>query len=1488
MLSKKDKDKDDDGNLAKETEKLQVNDDVMDFLAPSIAKANAMGTRASPMKMPKLDVAAAQRFPGAHEIGKGSPGPRNGLGVLSSSPSNGGMAKKRRRRPNLRVAFAMTVPEIIGEGGDEAELPVMAVGKIREHKPPAFDRMRHGSRDDNVVHMNRPFESQQPRKTERPPSPGLRRAMTHGHAREHVSPPQRFAQPYAAAPSQQQADPFADDEDDFQPKPLSRTATGWSEYTDEDKADDGFQPKPLSRTATGWSDLQEDRQEATAVPDSAATVGFSSIGRMDASADYGIGRPSFSSDDPSSAHPTLEESPERFRQYDQVPDRAPTLPEIDLVASESPTEYRKASIDARHWLAASPTDPNSFSAKLIHKMKAEEGRALHDYVRNSVLIDENQLPNFDSGGSLNAAEQAKSAHPSSTVSRQDQTAPTLQQPRPPMSNAFSYQHPSTRPPLPPQASYPPSQPPQQRLQVSDSRLVPNGNSPVPPAHMSLTPRDHSPASTHSTSTRPTPSPMASASEAPGNYFPQQTYQQTSSLSQHVPYVASSKVASQPQSLPTSQSHPSISQSQQQPLQSYALPSSLPPSQKPPGQAPPSRGAPRSLATRLSESVTALPSPTNSSIRSRDSDVSFVMGNYSQSSMTGAAALAGEAALDDFAERVQHMSGIFRLTAEVIQPATKYTAKQWLRCCLWWFLRGRAGLEALMQSRQREQRSSPVENYSDRPVSVHTGQERLCQAHVDLAKVVWMLYEIFPALPVMHPYTQGAATSFASPSTIAAAREANDVEAVQVLENMDAVGARLRTLLASCSKNGGMPPHSSLIQGQDQSIWVQFPTLSRDVAQFISVNQLNNPLETMPVADTRTNFAYGRMFVNVTISTPSERFETASCILSIMRERNTWGLKVAVCSQTDAFTLIVQDEHERAKAEGWGPGWKDVQWDPQRSRVIVDLMGSPGTPASATTPQTPRGRFSALIEFTEADYVQLVNIWSYTRSVSSSMLASRDERYVYEVVALSLRYSEETNMRSSQHQQRASFPTESVTRCRIRVFEKFETVETDTGSRKLHRGFRILAVTSPKVKSLSAVSVEVGNTQPITCEMTNDEASGQPLPALTLRNASETSQTSLFMVFNDQTERQALMNLITGVTQSKDEHVACVVRLTSLLMEEASIAESYTHNYTNPLRSMRWQDAMLILEDESELQSLDDTAMTEKIRIVARGQGIGFTERMNLAPGELKIRLPATGTSSTPSASLSILRPYSPAPSTTITAISSHPDPGVGGPLASLLAVTTQQMTAQNYHFPGLNDLHKFEAALTGHDVMFDALASAFTISHRIALVPIHKRHGAHDVRIQVLRREGDSSALLLAFFEGFALAEAVCFKLLSTNVYELVDGDKKSKKDSEKESGSWRYGVKLVDAKFSMPRLRREKEDKDQDSDGGWRKHRRDKSKDLSGGKESRAGEREAPIGPDKIAERFVSVDMLEYAGEHDDIVIGFESELGKYSCTLLRPLSIG
>ena len=117
------------------------------------------------------------------------------------------------------------------------------------------------------------------------------------------------------------------------------------------------------------------------------------------------------------------------------------------------------------------------------------------------------------------------------------------------------------------------------------------------------------------------------------------------------------------------------------------------------------------------------------------------------------------------------------------------------------------------------------------------------------------------------------------------------------------------------------------------------------------------------------------------------------------------------------------------------------------------------------------------------------------------------------------------------------------------------------------------------------------------------------------------------------------------------------------------------------------------------------------------------------------------------------------------------------------------------------------------------MASSFGISRRRMVVPIYKRWEATTVRLQVVQQA--SIIQILAFFQDFSHGECMAWVVKNTDVLEAF-------------SKGGKAGLKFADAKFPLPK------------------------------------------GEEDQTRSFVCLDMPEYPGEHDDIVVMFDSERGK------------
>ena len=109
--------------LKKNVEASEKSDhDVSDFLHPSGSKA---GTRTSQdLPPPRIDTSAARRWPSAAEV------------IQTTAIKSTERLRKPPRKSGLHVTFESAAPEVIGEGGDEAELPAIAVSRSRQPAHP--------------------------------------------------------------------------------------------------------------------------------------------------------------------------------------------------------------------------------------------------------------------------------------------------------------------------------------------------------------------------------------------------------------------------------------------------------------------------------------------------------------------------------------------------------------------------------------------------------------------------------------------------------------------------------------------------------------------------------------------------------------------------------------------------------------------------------------------------------------------------------------------------------------------------------------------------------------------------------------------------------------------------------------------------------------------------------------------------------------------------------------------------------------------------------------------------------------------------------------------------------------------------------------------------------------------------------------------------------------------------------------------------------
>jgi hypothetical protein len=482
----------------------------------------------------------------------------------------------------------------------------------------------------------------------------------------------------------------------------------------------------------------------------------------------------------------------------------------------------------------------------------------------------------------------------------------------------------------------------------------------------------------------------------------------------------------------------------------------------------------------------------------------------------------------------------------------------------------------------------------------------------------------------------------------------------------------------------------------------------------------------------------------------------------------------IASQDGMLKVCVQAD------KSLGPTWDHVAWNSKSNVLDVRL---------------PRG-FLLRVQCSYQDFRTLRGIYDYQRKTHGGMVRQQDEELVFETFLKTFQYFDPDPA--------STFPKELLSNCRLRLFEKTVVQNAASGARAVHRGFRIALVTSPNTRNLKGINQDLPPTLPIQFGFLRGDGG---LPALLLRLHNENSKYTVALTFEDVNERAQLHARFTGISLGDREAIVMESEVKGFSV--ATLGQSAEEK--DVLKPLDWQSIRVINEEQDDPYS-PKTVLSTNLRVVTDFRGGSITDRVNIGPGELKVRLDVKTLDE-----LKVLR--QPQQDMTISVSESQVPKELPNELTELLATTATSDTTRTYKFPTLQQLHSFQASLTGFSVLFDGIASSFNISRRRMVVPIYKKLDAATTRLQLIQRE--KVIQLVAFFENFSHGECMNFALKSTDVFETSGRHAKQT-------------LRIVDAKFAMPKAK-------------------ESGLDAS----------------------FVCLDMPEYPGEHDDITIIFENETG-------------
>ncbi|EAS33428.3 uncharacterized protein CIMG_04452 [Coccidioides immitis RS] len=790
----------------------------------------------------------------------------------------------------------------------------------------------------------------------------------------------------------------------------------------------------------------------------------------------------------------------------------------------------------------------------------------------------------------------------------------------------------------------------------------------------------------------------------------------------------------------------------------------------------------------------LKSPESSTASTQQSFQSFTEDKDSSSSknLRNVASMVSDTALSDFSDYVNHFNKLFSLSAESVKPSMETSLSEWVRACVWWFLKGRGELEVSIRSRP----SSSGGNSSQASPG-----DQSQQAVVNLAKAWWINQTIVPQHPELSRFGK-----ISTDEMLSVAKSTGDLRIAHLITLHQNVIRHLRGLAMSMKRHNILPSGNDappLLQSVDTSVWIKYPFFAPDISAILSGSVSKSMLvdmstrhpdlgDVMPMGDTSRYFCYGRMFVEAHISSGDDASQQIAipCMLSITRNRKDSHVIATITSQSELVNITIQADKKQ------GPTWADVDWHVRGCTMRLQL---------------PRG-FELDVHFRQPDFNMIWKIVEYSRKVEASFKPEAGEKLIFEEVLDVFQYMDPRPSKA--------FPPEPSPRCRIRLFEKTVKITEGTGTRESHRGYRFIAVTSPKVKSLTSVSHFLGNGAPVVFGYLRGDNGA---PALMLKVQDGDALCSMILTFSDAEHRSKMHSLLLGIIPSDDELQTAEIPLKSFSIEQPIEKGSGGLQSKTPLKFT--SPSITVINQNPSLtdHGYAPTILSERLRAFVSSNWGSVTDRINLGPGDLRIGLDVNVQTA-----MTVYRP--PQNDLAIAVAENLVPKELPDELASLLKTASSKSLVRRYNFASVQALHTFQQAITGFKVRFDGYSTSFAISRRRMVVPIYKKWEAGRTRLQIIEQE--KIVQLVVFFSDFSHGKCMNFVLKSTDNFESS-------------SRPGKYAIKLVDAKFALPR------------------------------------------GNDDEFAEFVCLDMPEYPGEHDDITIYFDSENDRFNFQSAIPGSV-
>ena len=490
---------------------------------------------------------------------------------------------------------------------------------------------------------------------------------------------------------------------------------------------------------------------------------------------------------------------------------------------------------------------------------------------------------------------------------------------------------------------------------------------------------------------------------------------------------------------------------------------------------------------------------------------------------------GDESLDDFDSRVRRFNDLFQLNASAHADIMAVPFERWVTISAWWFLKGREALESAVRRRPSGMTSA----------NAAIDDDPLKQAYVNLAKAWWVLKYVTPNLPEIRRFGSASLSSM-----VVAIRSFSDQPLSELVGVQLNIKTNMRALTTSMKRNGILPPDDLQMQGLDLQIFVKTPAFPSEMAALMVNNVLHSPLPSKKcvadpffpilVGDTTRHFCFGKMFVNLCLDYRDDATSSVyiDCVVSILRERTDWAVKVAIASQDGQVNLVIQsDEHG-------GLHWHDVRWKIPLHTMQLRLAEDLGL----------------RIKFSEKDFKTIWGICDYTQQIRKEYSGRRGEEVLCE-----------RELPTVQCFDSASFPAEPMKGCRVRLFEKRE----EKDQYKAHHGFRLMVITNPGNKTLSKANYELGKDMPLLFS-THQNSSGN---TLLLRVPSSLGVSLTFLEASDV---GLFRSILAGISVNEDDQCSAAWQLHDFAINLVSNDEDAAYgNASRCISDLGWQKLRVV-------------------------------------------------------------------------------------------------------------------------------------------------------------------------------------------------------------------------------------------------------------------------------------------------------------------------